>query len=223
MVILTFFSPLANPAVIRLLAITGTVIVLLGSTVAAVFYHGKLGERYSLLNHFISELGERGVSQFATAFNLGLVFGGLCLLPAIIGLGIMLNNFFGWIGMAAGIIAGISLTLVGCFPMDAITPHIRAAVTYFRSGLLMVLCFSLAISLQGEETARLHRLLSLAGVPSVLAFGFFLVYSRVSLKVKDSALAPLENDRPRVWGLAIAEWLIFLTTVPWLLAIGLGL
>ncbi len=223
MVLLNFLSPLANPGVIRLLAVTGTGIVLLGSALSALFYHGKLGERYSPLNHFISELGERGVSRLAAAFNLGLVFGGLCLLPAIIGLGLMLGDLFAWLGMAAGIVAGISLALVGCFPMDAITPHIRAAVTYFRSGLLMVLLFSLAIALQPAETDRLHPLLSLAGVPSILAFGFFLVYSRVSLKVKDSALAPLENDRPRIWGLAIAEWLIFLTTVPWLLAIGLGI
>jgi hypothetical membrane protein len=219
---LTFLSPLSNPVFIRNLAVIGTFFVLVGSSLAAFVYRGKMGERYSPMNHFISELGERGVSRAAAAFNIGLILCGLCLLPAIIGLGLQLDSLFGWLGTAAGLVAGISLILVGCFPMDALTPHIRAAVTYFRSGLLMVLFFTVGMVMQPAGTARLNPLLGLAGVPAVLAFGFFLVYSRVSMKAKDSALAPLEGDRPRLWGLAIAEWLIFLTTIPWLLAIGLG-
>ena len=45
------------------LAMAGTGIVVLAIVYAAWMYRGKRGERYSLLNHFISELGEVGVSK----------------------------------------------------------------------------------------------------------------------------------------------------------------
>lgn len=212
-----------NTAIILPLSIFGTFGVVLGSLIAAIAYRGKLGERYSPFNHFISELGERGVSRLSWSFNLGLVICGICLLPAVISLGMMIHTFFAWLGMAAGIVAAISLALVGFFPMDNITPHIRSAVTYFRSGLAMVLFFTLAIAFPSDDGGTLPRILSLAGIPAIIAFAFFLVYSQVNLNTRDNALSPLETTRPRFWVLAISEWVIFITTVPWLLAIGLGI
>jgi hypothetical protein len=57
--------------------------------------------------------------------------------------------------------------------MNRITPHIRAAVTYFRMGLVMVFFFSLAIALQAQAQPLLSRWLALTGVPAMLAFTHF--------------------------------------------------
>ncbi len=55
-------------------AATGVLVV--GALIPALSYRGKAGEPYSFLNHFISELGERGVSALAPVFNASLVLGG---------------------------------------------------------------------------------------------------------------------------------------------------
>jgi hypothetical membrane protein len=213
---------LKNPSLFQILSIAGCLFAILGSIIAGSAYRGKLKEPYSPLNHYISELGEVGISPLAWVFNLGLILCGLCLLPASISLGLILPGVWSKIGMAAGIIAAISVSLVGLYPMNKITPHIRAAVTYFRLGLGMVFAFTLAIALQPENQLLLPRLLSLAGLPVILAFAYFLLYSRVSYATPQNPLSPLEITRPRVWGMAVAEWAIFLTLVPWFLVIAMG-
>ena len=78
---------MANPTWFKLFGILGAGVALLGSVIAASVYSGKQGQRYSTFNHFISELGEVGVSRLAPVFNLSLILSGLALL--IIG-----NGFF---------------------------------------------------------------------------------------------------------------------------------
>ena len=55
--------------------ILGTGIIILGIIVSALRYKGSQGEHFSILNHFISELGEVGVSPAGLFFNLGLILG----------------------------------------------------------------------------------------------------------------------------------------------------
>lgn len=205
-----------NLALFQALSLAGVLCVVLGSLIAGLAYRGRLNERYSSLNHFISELGEVGVSRLAWVFNLGLILSGRCLLPGCISLGLILPGIWSKLGMAAGAISAVSLSLVGVFPMNKMTPHIRAAVTYFRPGLVMVILFTLAIALQRGTPPALHPLFG-------LAVAYFLIYSRVSYDTPQNPLSPLETDRPRVWRMAVAEWAIFLTTAPWFLAIAAGL
>ena len=64
----------------------GILILLLSVLIAAAFYVGKQNETYSFLNHFISELGEKGVSPLANIFNGGLIVGGACISFFMLGL-----------------------------------------------------------------------------------------------------------------------------------------
>ena len=190
---------------------------------AGIAYRGKKGEAYSPLNHFISELGEVGVSQWAWAFNLGLIVSGISLIGGSISLGLILPGFLAKIGMALGIICSIALTFVGIFPMNNIEPHGRAALTYFRSGLLMMITFTLAIALQPEESLVLPRLLSLAGLPAILSFaGFLVLIGRRSRESSKDPLSAEENERPKVWPIALVEWSIFVTIVLWFVVIAVG-
>ena len=141
---------LTNPITFQILSLAGALSAILGSIIAGLAYRGKQGEAYSLLNHFISELGEVGVSRLAWVFNLGLMISGLCLIPASVSLGLLLPGVWSKLGMAAGIVTAVSIGLVGVFPMNKRTPHIRAAVTYFRIGLLMIGLFTAAIALQPD-------------------------------------------------------------------------
>jgi len=215
---------LKNPILFQWLSLAGAASAVLGSLIAGLAYRGRLGERYSPLNHFISELGEEGVSRRAWAFNWGLIVCGLCLLPACVSLGLLLPGVWAKLGLAAGVVTAVSIALVGVFPMNRLTPHIRAAVTYFRFGLVMVLFFTIAIAAQPENPPLLPRLIALVGLPAVASYAYFLLYSRVSYAAPENPLdTKLQKARPRVWRMAAAEWAIFITTVPWFLAVAAGL
>lgn len=217
-------SFLKNPILFQWLSLAGAASAVLGSLIAGLAYRGRLGERYSPLNHFISELGEEGVSRRAWAFNWGLIVCGLCLLPACVSLGLLLPGVWAKLGLAAGVVTAVSIALVGVFPMNKFTPHIRAAVTYFRFGLVMVLFFTVAIATQPENPPLVPRLVALVGLPAVASYAYFLLYSRVSYAAPENPLDTQEQKaRPRFWRMAAAEWAIFVTTVPWFLAVAAGL
>ena len=206
-------------AILRICGMVGTGVIVLAILYSALRYRGKRGERFSLLNHFISELGEVGVSPAAWAFNAGLILGGLLTLPFIIGLGLAFASLWGWLGMAAGIVATLGVAAVGVFPMNNITPHIRAATTYFRAGLGMVFFNGLAILFQPAGRVSIPRLSNLLSLLAFLAYGTFLSWP-IWKKAPEDAKNPLDPEqvpeRPRVWALALLEWAVFFSTVAWL-------
>ena len=204
---------------LRSFGIAGTGLVILAVFYPSLMYRGKRGERYSLLNHFISELGEVGVSHAARVFNAGMLLGGLLLLPYIIGLGIAFGSPLGWLGTAAGIIAVLGVAAVGVFPMNNLKLHAIAAMTYFRAGLLMVLFFGLAILFQPAGKTIIPSAANILSLLAFLAYGAFLTLPRVKKKeqkpteILDPELTP---ERPRLWALPALEWLVFFSTIAWL-------
>jgi hypothetical membrane protein len=200
--------------------LTGAGVVALFSLVAALFYTGPSGERYSLLNHFISELGQVGVSPLAWLFNLGLIIGGLLFLPFSLGLGLTLRSWVGGLGAAAGAGAALALAAVGLFPMNNLDPHVTAALTYFRLGLVTVVVFGLAIQLQPRNRVVVRRwanLASLAAAGSYLAFIVFM--TRMPLTGANPLDPAFHSGRPGVWPLAVLEWAVFFSTIAWFAAI----
>lgn len=203
------------------LGIMGCLVIVVGSLGSGLAYTGKLGERYSILNHFISELGEVGVARRAWMFNLGLISGGLLISLECVGLGMRIPGILSKVGMAAGSSASLAVMLTGFFPMNRLAPHVRAAMTFFRLGLVTILLFSVAILLQPPESQGLPRLAGLVGIPAVVSYSSFLLYSARTFSTPTVALTPLSQARPRLWMLAFLEWLIFLTTISWFFAVAM--
>jgi hypothetical membrane protein len=134
------------------------------------WYSGRNGERYSVLNHFVSELGEVGVSKAARVFNGGLILAGALFVPFIIGLGISMGNGWAKLGMVLGVWTAVSLILVGVFPMDKLEPHVRATLSFFNGGWLAIILFTFYVErldaagrdassspINGLVRASLHR------------------------------------------------------------------
>ncbi len=205
----------------RLFCFAGMAVIAAGTTFSALRYRGKQGEKFSPLNHFISELGEIGVTPGARAFNLGLIFGGLLTLPYIVGLGIKFHSWLGWLGMLAGLAATAGVIAVGFFPMNKLEPHVKAAQTFFRAGLVMMLLFGLAILFQPADRRVIPQA---ANVLSLLGFGayanfLFMLKPRLptTYGTPANSLDPTAvPDRPRVWVFPIMEWLVFFFTLLWL-------
>ena len=203
------------------LAWAGSLVILVSSLIAALAYRGKNGERFSISTHFVSELGEMGVSRLAWLFNGGLIIGSFLLFLMIPGVGISMNSIWGTIGTGFGMIAALACLFVGVFPMNNIKPHIKAAMTYFRAGLATVLLFIIAILVQ-SPSERLIPLYSLIiGVFAFMAYASFLVYmGRTTKKEPSNALDTTSiTNRPRFLWMPFLEWMVVIFTILWFLVI----
>jgi len=205
--------------ILHMLGYIGTALVIVAVLIPMLMYHGTHAERFSLLNHFISELGEVGVSRAAWVFNAGLLLAGLVMLPYVIGIGFVFSSLLGWLGTAAGVIAVLSVAAVGVFPMNNIQAHKTAATTYFRAGLVMVGFFGLAILFQPAGKAAIPQAANLLSLLAFLAYAAFLTWPLLRKKEQkpvETFEPQPEKERPRVWAITILEWLVFFSTIAWL-------
>jgi hypothetical protein len=209
----------------RIFGILGSLVLILGIFISGLLYRGKKGEHYSIFNHFISELGELGVSRGAVVFNAGLIAGGIILIPFCIALGLLIPHWLAYLGMAAGIWAAISSIGVGIFPMNQLKPHTWVALSYFRSGLVMAILFTLAIIFQPADQRTLPLASIAFGILTIAAYAAFLSIpwkkEDENKKEEDRLNPEQEKDRPRFWLMAFLEWLVFFTTIIWFLFIAL--
>ncbi len=180
--------------------IAGSLVVLFVVFSSGLVYRGKQMEHYSVFNHFISELGEIGVSRWARVFNGGLIAVGVLLMPFIAGLTFRLGNLWAFLGGAAGLVTAIACALVGVFPMNDLPSHTKAAMTFFRAGLVMILFYSLAIATQTAETRDVPMVgmaLSLLGLAAFVSFLILVRGSNVSNQVEDVLNPQKQAQRPR--------------------------
>jgi hypothetical protein len=116
-----------------------------GAVSAALPYRGRNGEPYSIWSHFVSELGEIGVSGNAQIFNFSLIAAGLALAAFALGLGLLLRSQYSYVAAAFGVHAALSCGIVGVVPLNSWHGHNLAAGCCFNSSLAAITLFSLAI------------------------------------------------------------------------------
>ena len=166
------------------------------SVITELVYQGTQGELYSPLNHFISELGQRGVSEFAPLFNIGLMIGGLLFALFMLGLGVYIKKFYAYIAAAVGVVACIFCGLVGVFPMNNMNIHVPVALTFFRSGLLVVLLFTLIFIFDKQK--KISKLIIIPGGITVLVFAAFLTIPKMLGYATGTSLS-VPDVRPAFW------------------------
>jgi hypothetical membrane protein len=145
------------------------------SLLAELAYRGARGEAYSPLSHYVSDLGEVGVSSLAPVFNIGLIVGGLCFATFILGLASARGGTGGMALGAAGGFAGLAGALVGVFPVNDIDRHTLATYAFFNLAWITVAIASADFILRPDR--RFPDWLAVLGSVSVATFlSFILIY-----------------------------------------------
>jgi hypothetical membrane protein len=124
------------------LGLIGVAIALGASLLTAIAYSGPDGEPYSPINHTVSELGERGVSELAWFFNTALIAGGILIALYMAGRALAAADRGGRGFGILGVVAGLSMALVGVFPVHFIEGHLVAAMLAFLSILVAAIWFA---------------------------------------------------------------------------------
>ena len=177
-----------------------------GSIVAAFAYRGAAGEGYSLLSHWVSELGEAGVSPLAGVFNVALMVSGLGFATFMGALSLVRRGSLGAAFGALGIGAGFFAALVGVFPLGASDLHVAVAAGYFVLGSLAIALAS--IELVRRPDAAFPAWLGLFGGIVVGAFvGFILVTSGRG--------GGTDEARPALVLEPTLEWAAIIGTLAW--------
>lgn len=213
----------ADPArMASIFGLAGTGILSLAMLVTGLAYSGTTGERYSPLNHWVSELGEVGVSELAAVFNIGLIIGGACLAVFMVGVALTLEGRVSWFFGAVGLVSGASGLLVGVFPMNNLEAHASVALLFFASGLLAVLILSFYAFT--ASSATYPRWMALPGLPVIAAFVLFgrEVMLMAPMSVQSFA-APEPGTRLDFWPVAATEWLVTAAVILWIIAVSLRL
>jgi hypothetical membrane protein len=200
--------------------IVGSLVVIFAIAVSMAAYIGTDGERFSPLNHFISELGQVGVSRLAFVFNAGLVVAGVLFVPFSVGLGLALGGWWAAAGAVAGLVSAVAVACVGVFPMNDLPPHYAAAMTFFRAGLATVLLFGVAIQRQRPDRRVVDRRANIAGLAAAAAFAAFLAWIAYRPGGATDFHEGIIAARPAVWTSAILEWSILATTIAWFFVVG---
>jgi hypothetical membrane protein len=193
----------------------GVSFIALGMLLPALAYTGRVGEPYSLANHFISELGEVAHSELAWVFNLGLIIGGLLLTVFMLGTAVQMQHWLGWVFGAAGVVSGLAGTGVGFFPMDNLGPHLTVAMAFFNLGMAAAVLFTFFVLTAGRR--RFPAWLALPGLLAGASF-FTLLYGMEPLLPEGApieAVIPLLENRPAVWPLAVVEWVVGISVLVW--------
>ena len=187
----------------------GSAFFMVASVMTAVAYTGTVGEGYSPLNHWVSELGEMGVSGLALMFNVGLFVGGFALALFFAALGVARRTRLAWLYVPVGVISGVSGALVGVFPMNNPAIHIVFALGFFVLGWVAVGLASLDVWRRPE--ARFSRWQPVLGAITVAVFLLFL---SVYVPYLSSATS---GDRPAFSIETVLEWLVLVGIIGWVL------
>ncbi len=213
-----------NPSVELLAAGAGMlafVLIAAGCVISALGYTGTAGEPYSPLNHWISELGQEGVSARAPVFNGCLVLGGLAFVEFVAGLWRSSPSRLRWAFGPVGVLAGVGGLLVGVFPMNHPTQHVAAAAVFFNLGWVFVLLASAAF-VRHPETRHPRWLAGLGAVSVAMFIGFILSLAADPFSRQRMASTGPITGRPDVWIAPTLEWAALISIMVWVLLASLA-
>lgn len=162
--------------------IIGITILVLAIFITALTYVGSAGEHYSPFNHYISELGEVGISQFALIFNAGMIISGILLTVFLYtSFSQLFKDRIRRTMQTLGVTVGFSTILVGIFSMQIVPTHEIVAGLLFLSIFLSSVIFVVFALRNRLGIARRTILSGVFVTLSTLSFALIIILTRSTL------------------------------------------
>lgn len=199
---------IASPMLFPVWGLAAFACAVLATSIPVSFYRGNMGQKYNAMNHFVSELGEEGVSKRAAVFNYGLIISGALLAVFFVQLGRSFGTTAGYVLVGAGALMSAFIMLVGVFPMNKIKPHIGVATVAFFGGAAAFAALGTAIL----TDPQIQLPLGFAVASYAVSLNFILFILIPTAIEKKFLLEPI-TDRPKYWYLPIMEWATVIITM----------
>ncbi len=175
----------------------------------ALTYRGRAGQRYHTFNHFISELGETGVSRHAKVFNGFLVFTGVLMACFFVQFGRFFGSAAGWSVAALGLLMAVFCMMVGFVPMNRLRMHMTWACLTFMIGAGVFAATGAAIAM--DETKRLPVFFAIGSFAVAALYAVFLILP--GIRENRQVFEPMTGERPKLWYIPMMEWGAILGTM----------
>jgi hypothetical membrane protein len=203
----------------QIAGITGSLVIITTCGTASLQYQGVHEEAYSLLNHFISELGDPKYSKGAIIFNLGLILGGLFLIIFMFGLAKYYSTKLSYSAGIIGMFASLMCSLIGFFPVNLLNIHFIFTTAFFIGGLASITLF--AIEIVRDKRKQLPKWFAIPGFMGVGCFTVFLIMlygftDGFQPSLSPFIIKPNEFSRPAFWLFPFTEWLVLITALIWI-------
>ena len=193
------------------LALAGVLLIAIDAVLTAVVYTGPDGESYSFLNHTVSELGERGVSELAWLFNLALIVGGIAIVVFMLSVAWDARSTGMRVTGLIGSVAGLGAVLVGVFPKNNFDAHKVAAMVFFFS-ILAASTWHTVVMIR----RRRHGQAVAAGIVLISIVAFLVLPGILQPEFPfNREFDPDPGPRPDFWLAAFLEWIVFTATLVW--------
>lgn len=184
-----------------------TAIILMGLIIPQFGFLGLQNESYSMLNHFVSELGDIVVSEWHMIFNLSLFVGGIFMIPFILGLARYIGTTMAKISAVIGLICAVGCSLVGVYPMNYLLPHTIVSMTFFIGSIFLTIAMIITIFLQKEQ--KIPKWPTAVGIAALTFLGLFFSVDMSAMEGHFSGELNemfAEFDRPAFLDIAFYEW-----------------
>ncbi len=187
--------------------------------ITAIPFHGQQGQSYSILNHFISELGSFNYSDYHRVYNTGLIIAACGFGIFIYGIKTYSTTKHTRNGMAVGLLSSALCVGVGLVPEDYRFPHLILALSFFS--MMTVATAFFAWSIWKEKENPFPNYLAIHGFLVPISFTLFMMMPKGLMAVKRVQGAAFE--RPLIWWLPFLEWIIFFTFTSWIINMSIGM
>ncbi|GIU50306.1 MULTISPECIES: hypothetical protein [Shewanella] len=196
----------------------------LGIVLSIAIEYIQYGDKYSLLQFSLSELGTYNRSSTAILINGGLFFGSLSLTMSCL-FGLQMSSRFSsglfWLSL---VITFISLAAIGLFPLNVHHLHIHAVSIYIYFGFVSAALCLIECAIERKMPLCMPFILSCM---ILLIHGAILSheYWRESIGGKPISEGMLfqaivsQSPKPEIWWLSILFWCSIVTMWIWMLSI----
>lgn len=213
-----------NIRLYSIIGLMGTSIILIGFILSGWAFRNMFGKRYSILNYYISELGDPNHSEWAIVFNICLIVGGLLLTIFMIKIAVLYPGKTGKWGAILGGITGIGGSLVGIIPLNFGVYHGIPATTFFYGGMISATYFTIVIFRDSRQI--IPKWMAYLGVVIIIIYIIFNMIGLQGFSFSDLFVdyhhSPMDLYRPTVfWPIAFFEWLAVLGSIIWILLMAL--